>query len=204
MAKMRTGVTVELKWENGISIGEEYRKHISKLANAIRASSLHAVQRAMTDLKDHIQHDVYDKWEPAEYERRGESGGIIDVGRYSTTFLRDDILDMVGNLECTAVLEYLPRGDSPQWEEPANFDELISRIESQNPEYEMKKHPGNRPFWRNFMQDEVLDGILAEHFSERLFAENGGGILFDKGTISHSDIQKDSSDGDIDGDYLPF
>lgn len=205
MAKMRTGITVELKWENGKSFSDEYHDHIVKLANALRASTLHAVQRAETDLKDHIQNDVYNKWEEGEYVRRKENGGIIDVNRYATALPGDkDFLAMDGNLEYNAVLTYLPKGDSPQWEEPADGDELIARIESQNPPYELPKHPGNRPFWRYFMQDMVLDGILAEHFAERLNAENGAGALFDKGVISRSDIEKDSSDGDIEGDYLPF
>lgn len=103
-------------------------------------------------LREHIENDVYDQFDPKEYIRRRENGGLLDFGAGHL---------QKGGAADRARIEYTPSGEDPQWRNPANGDEMIRRIESQTPPYDWARHPGDRPFFRNFVS-EMIEGGRAE------------------------------------------
>lgn len=102
-------------------------------------------------LAEHIQNDVYNKFTPTEYQRRGDDGGLADIEGNAAFVLGAD----------SVAMDYQPSGESEQVENPLNGDALIGRIEHLNPEYDWTRKPPARPFFENFVT-ELIEGGRAE------------------------------------------
>ena len=115
-----------------------------------------ALKNAMFGLKDdiavclieHIEKDVYGKWQPKDYIRRGTDGGLADIENSDFSIDPDSVK-----------LTYLPSGETDQAEFPIHGDALIGRIERREPNYDWNGHqPGNRPFFTNFLGEMIEEG----------------------------------------------
>ena len=133
-------------------------------------------------LQDHVEADVYDKFQPTEYVRRGEDGGLADMQASATVY--SDERD--GGMNLT--LLYHPSGavdgEGNDVDPHVDGDDLITRIEKKDPEYNWRRKPPKRPFFSNFVQ-EMVDGGRAEETLVRAMnaadptlgmAESGGVI----------------------------
>lgn len=127
-------------------------------------SAFRASRKALADdmrlcLQDHVEADVYDRFQPTEYVRRGENGGLADM-QVSATVYSDERL---GGMELT--LLYQPDGsrdgEGSKIENAVSGDDLVNRIEKKDPEYNWKRKPKKRPFFRNFVR-EMIEGNRAE------------------------------------------
>lgn len=116
-------------------------------------------------LKQHIEKDVYDQWDPTEYIRRREDGGLLDEDEMK---FKGPIVEFRGkDFAAGFQLDYRPWGDSEQWNEPLSGNGLIRRIES-GEGYEWKKHPGPRPFWHNFAEEMIEQNEFGEALRREL------------------------------------
>ncbi len=102
-------------------------------------------------LFEHVQGDVYEKFDPKEYIRRGEYGGLADIDGNTEFAVTEDSVSM----------DYQPSGESEQVENPLNGDALIGRIEHLEPPYDWTRRPPPRPFFENFVT-ELVEGGRAE------------------------------------------
>lgn len=143
----------------------------------LQAAMQEVADATLETLKEHIKKDVYDQWNPTEYVRRYESGGLIDFS---------PIHPNVGSGELT--IRYQPDGSSSQWRDPASGDALIGRIESGNG-YEWRRHPGPRPFWQNFV-NEMIDSKFAAAYDLAMMAQFGSD--YEGGTV----VERQAGDGD--------
>lgn len=118
-------------------------------------------------LYEHIQSDVYARYEPKRYVRRSDQpysyGGasIDDLG--SNTKAKYAPLSVE--------IDYNPDGESDQWEHPAYGDDLIRRIE-QGGKWEWNVSMPKRPFFRNTVSELIEGGRIASTYSEAINAEN--------------------------------
>jgi len=135
-------------------------------------------------LSKHIKRDIYDKWNPTEYERRYGNGGLSDLSQSIHEWPVSS-----GRM----ILEYTPSGQHPQWDYPKDGDAMISRIETGRG-YEWARHPGPRPFWQNFV-DEMVNSGFAEAFDAAMFRQFGAD--YEVGTV----VERESSDGDYDKQF---
>lgn len=129
--------------------------------NAVFLSALDGVIAETKErLKQHVQKDVYDQWSPSEYVRREENGGIIDID--GSTRINGPFPQTQGkNIAAGFEMRYLPSGASEQWRDPADGNALIGRIET-GTGYEWRTHPGERPFWHNFVDEMVQQNEFGE------------------------------------------
>lgn len=157
-------------WEE---LWAEFRKDEPKLQAAMQE----VAAATLETLKEHIQKDVYDKWNPTTYVRRKESGGLIDFSHIDPS---------VGSGGMTVY--YAPSGASEQWDNPLDSNGLIGRIESGSG-YEWYRHPGPRPFWKNFVNDMVNEKF-ATAYDFAMSAQFGSD--YEGGTV----VERESGDGD--------
>lgn len=131
----------------------------TELKNAFRASRKALADDMRSCLEDHIEADVYDEFQPREYVRRRDSGGLSDM-QANTTVYSDERL---GGMELT--LLYQPDGsrdgEGNEIENAVSGDDLVNRIEKKDPEYSWRRKPKKRPFFRNFVK-EMIEGRRAE------------------------------------------
>lgn len=131
----------------------------TELKNAFRASRKALADDMRSCLEDHIEADVYDEFQPREYVRRRDSGGLSDM-QANTTVYSDERL---GGMELT--LLYQPDGirdgEGNEIENAVSGDDLVNRIEKKDPEYNWRRKPKKRPFFRNFVE-EMIEGRRAE------------------------------------------
>lgn len=130
-----------------------------QVKDAFRASRKALADDMRLCLQDHVEADVYDKFQPIEYVRRREDGGLADM-RASATVYSDE---RDGGMNLT--LLYQPSGAADGEGEPVDphvdGDDLVDRIEKRDPEYNWTRKPSKRPFFSNFVQ-EMIDGGRAE------------------------------------------
>lgn len=130
-----------------------------QVKDAFRASRPALAEEMRQCLQDHVERDVYGKFQPTEYVRRGESGGLADMKATATVY--SDERD--GGMNLT--LLYQPSGAEDGEGEPVDphvdGDDLVDRIEKRDPEYNWRRKPPKRPFFSNFVQ-EMIDGGRAE------------------------------------------
>lgn len=131
----------------------------AQVKNAFRASRKALADDMRLCLQDHVEYDVYSKFQPTEYVRRGENGGLADMQSSATVY--SDERD--GGMNLT--LLYHPSGavdgEGNNVDPHVDGDDLITRIEKKDPEYNWRRKPPKRPFFRNFVQ-EMVDGGRAE------------------------------------------
>lgn len=157
--------------------------------NEIEGRFRTAMKNAMPALKEemamclaeHVQGDVYEKFAPKEYVRRGEYGGLVDIDANARFDVRDNGVRMI----------YLPSGESEQVEPGAQLDgdALIGRIENKRPEYDWRRKPSKRPFFTNLLGEMIEEGR-----AERALVD---GINTADGTLEvTADIFSTTRDGD--------
>lgn len=120
---------------------------------AALAASLPTLKEEMaTCLFEHVQGDVYEKFDPKEYIRRGEYGGLADIDGNTQFTVSEDSVSM----------DYQPSGESEQVENPLDGDALIGRIEHLDPPYDWTRRPPARPFFENFLTEMIEDNRAEE------------------------------------------
>lgn len=131
----------------------------AEVENAFRASRKALADDMRSCLEDHIEADVYDEFQPQKYVRRRDSGGLSDM-QANTTVYSDERL---GGMELT--LLYQPDGsrdgEGSKIENAVSGDDLVNRIEKKDPEYNWRRKPKKRPFFRNFVE-EMIEGRRVE------------------------------------------
>lgn len=131
----------------------------TQVKKAFRASRPALAEDMRQCLREHVVEDVYDKLEPEEYVRRRGTKGLADMNASATVY--SDERD--GGMNLT--LLYHPSGATDGNGEPidphVDGDDLINRIEKNDPAYNWSGKPKNRPFFRNFVE-EMLDGRAEE------------------------------------------
>ena len=125
---------------------------IAEIEGRFRAAMKNAMPALADDIAvcmiEHVQGDVYNKWWPKDYKRRGADGGLADID--NSDFSIDD-----NSVKFT----YLPSGETDQTDFPVHGDALIGRIERRNPKYNWAGHqPGDRPFLTNFLGEMIEEG----------------------------------------------
>nr|DAF22681.1 MAG TPA: hypothetical protein [Caudoviricetes sp.]DAJ84613.1 MAG TPA: hypothetical protein [Caudoviricetes sp.] len=130
-----------------------------QVKDAFRASRPALAEEMRQCLREHVVEDVYDKLEPEEYVRRRGTKGLADMNASATVY--SDERD--GGMNLT--LLYHPSGATDGNGEPidphVDGDDLINRIEKNDPAYNWGRRPKNRPFFRNFVE-EMLGGRAEE------------------------------------------
>ena len=132
-----------------------------------------AMKNAMPALKEemsaclfeHVQGDVYEKFTPKEYVRRGEYGGLADIDANARFDVRDNGVRMI----------YLPSGESEQVapEAQVDGDALIGRIENKRPDYDWRRKPSKRPFFTNFLGEMIEEGRAERAMVDGINAADG-------------------------------
>lgn len=170
---MSVTLTIKCEFDEG-----ELKK---ELAKTVDEAVLPALETAMTAvgeggkelLLDHVGSDVYAKWHPTTYHR---------------TYALQDMSSIIVNPSSLRLfISYEPSGASDQWENPANNNALIGRIESGSG-YEWRKHPGPRPFWQNFV-NEMIDSYIGPTFDASMAATLGD--MYE----GNSEVSRDGDDG---------
>ena len=130
-----------------------------QVKDAFRASRPALAEEMRQCLREHVVEDVYDKLVPEEYVRRRGTKGLADMNASATVY--SDERD--GGMNLT--LLYHPSGATDGNGEPidphVDGDDLINRIEKNDPAYNWGRRPKNRPFFRNFVE-EMLGGRAEE------------------------------------------
>lgn len=130
-----------------------------QVKDAFRASRPALAEEMRQCLREHVVEDVYDKLVPEEYVRRRGTKGLADMNASATVY--SDERD--GGMNLT--LLYHPSGATDGNGEPidphVDEDDLINRIEKNDPAYNWGRRPKNRPFFRNFVE-EMLGGRAEE------------------------------------------
>lgn len=150
----------------------------SLLSAAVARQVSEAVFSEMRDsLDSHVRDDVYGApYTPKEYVRRSQHP------EYGTSLRKSaQEAESIGpvdyeTMEWAAGLRYEPTGEHEHkaWSE-LDGDELIGRIEKKDPAYtfESKKKPiPKRPFWQNFVWDQIEGGEI-EKTLDRVLKELG-------------------------------
>lgn len=132
----------------------------AEVKNAFRASRQTLANDMRACLQDHVYADVYDEFQPREYVRRRDSGGLSDMGANTTVFPDE------GDGGMNLTLRYQPDGsrdgEGNEVPEAVSGNDLISRIEKRDPDYNWERKPKKRPFFRNFVE-EMIEGGRAEN-----------------------------------------
>lgn len=143
-------------------------------------------------LAKHVQEDVYDKFSPNQYERRGMNGGLAGQALNATSHADGD----PASVSYRICLDYKPDGNHPnqsEWKEaPVHGDDLISRIENWNPKYPYpprRRRLPRRPFWQKFV-DEMVDEGMLEYYIASALREQGEDVTEDGA------ITRDAQDGE--------
>nr|DAG00042.1 MAG TPA: hypothetical protein [Siphoviridae sp. ctBeL15] len=157
-----------------------------QVKNAFRASRKILADDMRLCLQDHVEADVYDKFQPIEYVRRREDGGLADMSASATVYSdeRDGGMNLTLLYQPSGALD----GEGESVDPHVDGDDLVDRIEKRDPEYNWTRKPPKRPFFSNFVQ-EMIDGGRAEETLVR--AMNGAdptlGMAADMGVIREED-----------------
>ena len=163
------------------SLRLEAEAELAKLSGIFEKAIAGAFGDISDELETQITRNVYKAWpKPKKYKRRYDRGGLLDVNRY-LTYSPVSRGDNGNNIHARVELEYAPSGDQWQWEEPAEENEFIHRVES-GTGYEWKTYdPPQRPFWRPFVysmegQSKIADAIDRELASRLKDFDYEGGV----------------------------
>lgn len=184
-----SGITLNIteSWQGDLE--KELTTLLQTEINPAVAKANDAVAETMREvLAQHIANDVYAEYSPKLYERRGATGGLIDMNK-NADLLSDST---------RAKIQYKPSGDHPSvsgWHK-VDGDDLIGRIESHNPEYNWLPKSGNgipdRPFWQNFVNEMVDGGTMETVWANALRGALPDGWTLD---IANGGVQRDANDG---------
>lgn len=127
----------------------------AEVKNAFRASRQTLADDMRACLQDHIEVEVYGAFQPTEYVRRGGKGGLYDMKASAT--VHSDERDGGMNLTFLYQPSGATDGEGNEIEPHLDGDDLINRIEKRAPDYNWRRKPEARPFFRNFVE-EMLSG----------------------------------------------
>lgn len=171
----------DIKVDGIESLQKDYDKFTKDINKGIIYGLKAVESELIPSLQKHIQEDVYDAYQPKEYIRRKENGGLID----------SDVMthSIQGN---KLVFDYNPSGYNPRYKNMdfVNGDELINRIENSLYDWERTGKIPQRHFWDNFVQ-EMFDN---DGQAEKIFVNGMNGYSKDLQVISDGNIHTDSSD----------
>lgn len=178
------------------NLEREFQTWIQTELKSRMAKGLMALRDDMREsLSQHIVKDVYNAYQPNEYERRGSAGGLQEQALNATSHA-DASAD---GTSYRIYIQFSPNGNHPdegKWAErnvrPVHGDDLIGRIEKWSPAYSFRpkhKHLPNRPFWQEFVK-EMVDAGMAEHFFARAMREQGDEVIEDGAIV------REAGDGD--------
>ena len=131
----------------------------AEVKNAFRASRKALADDMRACLQDHIEVEVYNAFQPTEYVRREGSGGLYDMKASAT--VSSDERDGGMNLTFLYQPSGATDGEGNDVPDAVSGDDLVNRIEKKDPEYDWKRKPKKRPFFRNFVR-EMIEGNRAE------------------------------------------
>lgn len=156
-----------------------------QVKDAFRASRQLLADDMRQCLREHVVEDVYDQYQPQEYVRRRGTRGLADMSASATVY--SDERD--GGMNLT--LLYNPSGAEDGNGEPiephVDGDDLINRIEKNDPAYNWSGRPKDRPFFHNFVE-EMLDGRVEETLVRGMnVADPSLGLAQDMGVIREED-----------------
>lgn len=177
------------------SLELEFQKWFQTEVRGRIAKGLMGLRDGMREsLAQHIVKDVYNAYQPNQYERRGDGGGLQAQAMNATSHAD-------GSPDGTSYRIYInfaPNGNHPMesdWAEddvyPVHGDDLIGRIEKWNPRYSYRprhKRLPSRPFWQNFISEMVDDGMAEYLFASAMRAQ--GDEVIEDGAIT-----RESGDG---------
>ena len=150
----------------GVTGLDEDIAQIEARFRAAMRNAMPALKEEMTVcLAEHVQGDVYEKFTPKEYVRRGEYGGLADIDANARFEMRDNGVRMI----------YLPSGESEQVAPEAQLDgdSLIGRIENKRPDYDWRRKPSKRPFFTIFLGEMIEEGRAERAMVDGINAADG-------------------------------
>lgn len=143
-----------------------FEADIAALEMQVKNAALSAGRILQEDMRscltEHIVDDVYDAYDPDYYVRRMSDGGLLDIDKNTAgsppPFVSGDGVEIE--------LQYEPDGrtdgNGRALEPHLDGDELISRIEKKDPDYDWptdrvggKSLLPERPFFRNFVEEMI-------------------------------------------------
>lgn len=130
-----------------------------QVQRAFRASRQALADDMRACLQEHVEHDVYDAFQPTEYVRRRENGGLADMKKNATVYSDERLGGM--NLTLLYQPDGSTDGEGNELEPHVDGDDLVNRIERKEPEYNWRRKPEARTFFSDFVQ-EMVDGGRAE------------------------------------------
>lgn len=130
-----------------------------QVKDAFRASRPALAEEMRQCLREHVEEDVYAKVQPTKYVRREDNGGLIDMSASATVY--SDERDGGMNLTLLYHPSGATDGEGESIDPHVDGDDLINRIEKKDPEYNWRRKPKKRPFFRNFVE-EMLGGRAEE------------------------------------------
>lgn len=161
---------------------------VEKEAGDIEAKIKRAVAIAVPQLGEYlkkalaekIEENVYAKYDPEFYERRSENPSL---GTPLTDMEKNAELDISGN---TITLTYLPTGEhaNSSWGWHSG-DALIEWLE--NPYGRGAESVPGRPFWDEFINEQILGGKAAKAFTDAINAADPT-IALQPGSVSIEQI----------------
>lgn len=156
-----------------------------QVKDAFRASRPALAEEMRQCLREHVEEDVYAKVQPTKYVRREDNGGLIDMSANATVY--SDERDGGMNLTLLYHPSGATDGEGESIDPHVDGDDLINRIEKKDPEYNWRRKPKKRPFFRNFVE-EMLGGRAEETLVRTM---NGAdptlGLAADMGMIRDED-----------------
>ena len=156
-----------------------------QVKDAFRASRPALAEEMRQCLREHVVEDVYDKLVPEEYVRRRGTKGLADMNASATVY--SDERDGGMNLTLLYHPSGATDGEGESIDPHVDGDDLINRIEKKDPEYNWRRKPKKRPFFRNFVE-EMLGGRAEETLVRTM---NGAdptlGLAADMGMIRDED-----------------
>ena len=150
-----------------------------------------ALQDDMRDcLREHIDNDVYNAFDPAAYVRRGDDGGLSDMEKNTRTSPPPS--EFGGGV--MVQLDYTPDGQTDgigrELTVHTDGDSLIGRIEHRIPDYDWNRvrYPDDRSFFHNFVQEMVDNGRAEKTLVRAVNAvAPSWGVTADGGVIREND-----------------
>lgn len=156
----------------------------AELDAAMLPTMLQMMNETEGELYEAVEWNVYEAFDPKDYERRKENGGLIDFEQGHGTLDHD-----VNKNGFT--LTYTPNGKSwqahPRW--VLNGDALIERIESASPAYDWSGDvPAARPFLAPLTEQLIKGGY------EEMFVRNINQIDPKLEIIADGGVDRDADD----------
>ena len=167
----------------------EYSPRINKAVkgglNALQGDLTYALQR-------HIQTDVYAMYKPSSYVRRNSRDGI------GTPLESDENIYAGLDGDRTLVFGYFPSGRNTLYDEEDEVegDELIKVLSyGQGYSWDVsKKNIPPRPFWDNFVTEQIQGGVAEISFVKGMNEADGGTGKDKLNVVADKRIYKTNSD----------